>query len=60
MTPPGPKVNSEHGKGVKRTGHSDLLVRTPACYCFREVKEATNGHVAAREMEMKRCPEFLD
>jgi len=59
VTPPGPKFNSEHGKGVERTGHSDLLVRT-SVYTVREVKEATNGHVAAREMEMKRCPEFLD
>ena len=45
-TLPGPKFNSEHGKGVERTGRSDLLVRTPAYYCWED-KEATNEHVAA-------------
>ena len=32
----------------------------PMRITVREVKEATNEHVAACEMEMKRFPEFLD
>jgi len=58
-TPPGPKFNSEHGKGVERTGRSDLMAWTPAYYCKggQRVDEWT---CCGCEMEMKRFPEFLD